>query len=173
MARTHFGQISVMHHTLSGIPLICHLAFQIMVHSDTDEQIIWLKLDIIVSVEIRLTGKCPRCYVLDNEYAGGGDSWQLAQVHSLHSDGLIPVRATATQCPSRELKIVTEAKNSGELCSLKAALTWPHSANTLWSFPYTGQSLENWKVTRLYIRNYNMSSSRTLLFYCQILSCPR
>ncbi len=79
----------------------------------------------------------------------GWDSWQLAQVHSLHSDGLIPVRATATQCPSGELKIVTEAKNSGELCSLKAALTCAHwtklYCHTLSSFSYTGQCIENCK----------------------------
>lgn len=29
-----FSQISVMYHTPSGNPLICHLAFQIMVHRD-------------------------------------------------------------------------------------------------------------------------------------------
>lgn len=94
------------------------------------------------------------------------DSWQLAQVHSLHSDGLIPVRATATQCPSGDLKIVTQAKNSGELCSLKAALTWAHSTklccHTLWSFPQTGQCIETVKMTRLYI--YNMSCSIMTLF---------
>lgn len=56
---------------------------------------------------------------------GGGGGVQLAQVYSPHSDGLIPVRATAAQCPSGGLKIGAEAKNSAALCSLKAALTWP------------------------------------------------
>lgn len=56
---------------------------------------------------------------------GSGGGVQLAQVYSPHSDGLIPVRATATQCPSGGLKIGAEAKNSAALCSLKAALTRP------------------------------------------------
>lgn len=57
--------------------------------------------------------------------AGGGGGVQLAQVYSPHSDGLIPVGATAAQCPSGGLKIGAEAKNSAALCSLKAPLTRP------------------------------------------------
>lgn len=61
---------------------------------------------------------------------GGGGGVQLAQVYSPHSDGLIPVRATAAQCPSGGLKIGAEAKNSAALCSLKAALTRPRPSRT-------------------------------------------
>ena len=124
-------------HTHTLRPNLCHIPHPVWhslnlslglsndgLQGQRDEQIIWLKWGITVSVEIGLTGKCPRCYVLDNEYAEGGEtpgSWH--RFISPHSDGLIPVTATATQCPSTELKIATEAKNSWELCSLKAALT--------------------------------------------------
>lgn len=91
---------------------------------------------ITVSVKMRLTEKRLTCYDSDNERVegcskgggiggGGGGGVQLAQVYSLHSDGLIPVRATAAQCPSGGLKIGAEAKNSAALCSFKAALTRP------------------------------------------------
>lgn len=150
-----------MTHTLR--PNLCHIPHPVWhslnlslglsndgLQGQRDEQIIWLKWGIAVSVEIRLTGKCPRCYVLDNEYAEGGEtpgSWH--RFISPHSDGLIPVRATATQCPSTELKIVTEAKNSWELCSLEAALTWTHTTklhhHALGSFSYIEQCIENCK----------------------------
>lgn len=64
-------QISVMYHTLSGIPLICHLAFQIMVHRERETSKLFDYWGSTASVEIRLTGKRPRCYVLDSEYAEG------------------------------------------------------------------------------------------------------
>lgn len=58
-----------------------------------DEQIIWLRWGMIVRMKIRLTGKCPRCYILDNEYAEGvrllavgtGSLPAFSWPHSCHS----------------------------------------------------------------------------------------
>lgn len=109
---------------------------------------------------------------------GVGGSWQLAQVHFLHSHGLIPVRVTATHCPSGELKIESQAKNTGELYMLsKAALTWTKyiqlsctviNLNLSFLFFLTQDSV--CKMTRPHTGNYNMSSSMTLFCYCQELS---
>lgn len=117
-----------------------------------------------MSVEIKLTEKCPRCCVLDNEYAEGGET--LGSCHRFIPCIRMASFLSATQCPSGELKIVTEAKNTGELCSLKTALTWAystmlrcHTSQLFFSWVCctencTNDQIRHWKVQCVFFHNH-------------------
>lgn len=155
----HVYHMSVMYHTLSGILLICHLAFK-MVWQDRKMSKSFERSGSLQPVWTPgWERNVPDVMFSTVNTLRGWKSWQLVQVCPLHSDGLIPVRDTATQCPSAELKIVTGAKNSGELCSLKAALTWarPNCIVILYTifFPQRGD----------HVGNSNISSAKKKSFF--------
>lgn len=100
------------------------------------------------------------------------NSQRSARVCPRHADGLISARATTTNCPSAQLKIVTEEEKSGKLCSLQSSVAWEHSGKVHHE-PQAQGGRYKWQKIGKYKSSAQYFFSHITYFCCEVPSCPR